>query len=366
MNIVKSVELNLLSLRNVFRSQPMGSIQAGETGMPETSIFSKIWFGVKIAVFVLLVAAVGWGIYNQYDKINQLTQFRNQIGELSKDFAEAKKEEALAKKKLKEIETKYAALLKQRNEDLVAYAELEAKYESKPKTITKVVTSIVTVKETGNDSNSDGSSDGGDSCIVDLGNLPDEHIAVNFDDGRLNVQLTLDRIKENEWDFNLKYKLKQHFRIEVLQTKDHTTGKENMLAKLEEVDKDGKVIGELEITEFNYSSKLNIASGMKWWDPAIALGIHQPCFSQYGWLPVGFLAFSFSKYYFPNKKYPGLRFFQIGFGINSDIKPIFLFTPVLYNLGAHIPLIKDLWIGVDATVDVKARFSVGISISTTL
>lgn len=317
---------------------------------------SKVVIIIRLILLLAVGAGLVFGLYKAIGFTDKYTDILGSLEDAKQNFSVAKRKEEVTRKKLKEIEKRYGKLLKQRKEDLIAYAELEAKYNSKPKIITKVVESIVTV---------DGSTDS-DSCVVGLGELPKEKLSLDFTDGRLSAKLNLERIEANKWKFGIEYKLTQRFKIEVLHTKEQATGKENLLVSLKELDEQNLEIGELEVTEFNYSSKLNIQSGMRWWDPAITLGIHQPAFSQYGWLPVGYIAFSFSKYYFPNKEYPGLRFFQLGIGINARVHPVIIFTPVLYNLGNNIPLIKDLWVGVDATIDFGAQFSVGISISTTL
>lgn len=58
------------------------------------------------------------------------------------------------------------------------------------------------------------------------------------------------------------------------------------------------------------------------------------------------------------------RFLRVGLGINTHENPYLAVEPARYNLGQFVPLISDLWLGVDVIYD--SDWGIGLSIGTGL
>jgi hypothetical protein len=280
------------------------------------------------------------------------------VGLLSKDLTAAEDYGKLTKKKLNDLNDQYADILKKYDASITAYTELNAKYEYTKKELAKAQSTIPNTTPT-----SVPCPDG--QCTKDICAplFAGELIKSSMQDFHLKIDFSAIRKNGFDWEATYEYSLSQKFHLELIEITTSDGHKETQ-AKIYEVTPDG-MSDPLTITDFKYANIDNTAFGMQWWAPTLILGIHQPLFSQTDWYPKPFLAVSISKLGRPTHD-DLFRFFQFGIGLAKESKVMFLFTPATYNLGTDLPLIHDLWIGLDLGLDIGAHWSVGVSLSTGL
>lgn len=325
------------------------------------TVWDKVKLGARIVVIALCGTALVFGarevlhLYEQFYEQDEAAQLLGSDLTVAKDYGKA------ASKKLAALNKKYDALLKKHNAKITAYAELTAKLEATREELRKVKSTIP--KENPKEVPC---PDGKCTKEICMPLFVGEEIAFDHIDQDISLNLNLKRLNSEQWDLAMKYRLHQIFRLSLIEVTHAETGKKSVQASLTQIDETGAVVRPLKITDFKYASEDNTKFGMQWWAPTLKLGLHQPAFSQSNWYPKPFLAVSFSKWTRPGHG-DLWHFFQIGMGTGGRESPLlFLLTPASYNLGSKIPVIKDLWLGIDIGVDIKAKLTVGISISTSL
>ena len=278
---------------------------------------------------------------------------------LDKDFAVATTYGYLTKSKLKSLSSKYSSLLQENKEQISAYAQLEARY-SYLKTWSKEVYSKLQGKETIEKKCKD------NICLVTKDDcyiiFDGESFNTNFKDYHIAISVSARRLTRNKWNTDVTYKLDQKFRLELIETTSIETGYTRLHANLAELDgsSDGKP---LDIEEFKIAKAEDIESGFNIWSPSLELGVYQPIIYDGQHYPSPFIGLSLSNY--RNPKTDIFHFFRLGVGV-SDQTAFFLFTPASYNIGSQIPLISDLWLGLDIGLDMTTKYSLGFSLSTNL
>ncbi len=71
--------------------------------------------------------------------------------------------------------------------------------------------------------------------------------------------------------------------------------------------------------------------------------------------------------YGSDKLMPDFTFAGVGLGYSAgQSSMVFGFTPALYRVGKHLPLVEDLYIGPEVTVSLSGSFSILLSLSTAL
>jgi hypothetical protein len=160
----------------------------------------------------------------------------------------------------------------------------------------------------------------------------------------------------------LSYKLHQRFRGQLIETR-LPTGARNHYFRLQELDDKGSVVGKLELDRFDVMRGKELSDRMMWWNPKLDLGlgfgVNQSL--EESWL--GDIGISLSAY----GKTPDdikWRFFRFGAGVTKSGYSL-AFSPALFNLGKHLPLVSNVWLMAFGGWDfgaMKAHFGLGISV----
>lgn len=310
---------------------------------------------IGVGVVLILGSLKAWQLYNEYYETHEAMALLSQDLTIATDFGKA------TNKKLENLNKKYAQLLREHNAEITAYAELHAKYEATAKVLKELQSSIPNNTTTSVPCPESGQCTREVCWPLFIG----EELLYQHEDHRITLSVNLQRLDKVNWQTTLSYHIHPLLKLTLFEITNTKTGHKDMQAKLVEVDEAGNELQPVKITKFEYVTKDDSRPGMIWWGPSLKLGIHQPLFAQNSWYPRAFLAVSFSKWGIPGDV--GLwHFFQLGIGTGAKSPIFFIATPVSYNLGSVLPLISDLWIGIDVTIDIGARCTVGFSISTSL
>lgn len=121
----------------------------------------------------------------------------------------------------------------------------------------------------------------------------------------------------------------------------------------------------LKITSSEFKQTLDKTKEWYWWAPKVDLQVdgllllEGPTKGRFG-ASLGLSAMGYG--YTGNRL--DWRILRVGVGLHSNEQPYLSMEPVKYNIGKHIPLIDDLWIGAGATWD--GHWGGSLSIGTTL
>lgn len=320
-----------------------------------------MWDKIKLGLRITVIVIVGIAGYFAISEISDLMESRvdgsERVAILSNSLTVANDYGRASANKLKEVNSKYEKVLKEHNAAVTAYATLLAKYEYSKKEILKLKSQLA-----GQNNAAVPCVDG--VCTVEtcMPLFVGETISGGFKDYHLGLTVKLTRVNGLNWEWEFEYALSQVFKLEVIETTKADSTK-SLNAVLFEVSPEGDTA--LTITEFHYASVNNIPLTMKWWSPTLKLGVHQPVFTSVDWYPCPFLGVAISSLYSP-KVGDVLNLFQFEVGLTPKSGLWFMFAPVTYNLGSKVPFIRDLWIGVDVGINLKAQWTLGLSISTNL
>lgn len=322
---------------------------------------------VKAGSRILFILIVGIGlIYGALKGKNLLNDYQDALDDqklLSQDLAVARHQNKAALTKIKKLTVQYQEELNKNKQYILSYAELEAKYKVTKKELKKIKSEsngIIIINDGQTDTQE--FDDKQKECL-DL--LKGENIFFKYKDERLDVAIHSIRTNKRNWHSTLTYTLTQQFKLELIQTKKDN-GVLDFYVKLYEIDENKNPIRPLKIEDFKLISKTDYSYGFDWWNPQLKLGLHQPFFSQRGWIPLPYLGVSFMSYTFPGKEQYELNFAQLNVAVGGDNYILFGLVPVSYNIGKHIPLLEDLWIGPEIGTDVKGNISIGLNIGTNL
>jgi len=303
---------------------------------------------IDIVFIVVILAGAAFGLYKIYTLMTDSFNKNEENQLLLSDYTTANNDSNVANKKFKALQKQYGKTLKQYDEKLIAYANLEAQYTNHVHQNTNVDSTLPNPI-----------ADNSDCWKLFDG----ESLHLQMSNYQIDIDLSAIRLHKNKWSGSLDYDLHQKFGLSLLESKNINNGALVMHARLFELDGNSEV-KELLITKFDMAFEDNSVTGMQWWAPNLKLGVHESVVGTSGYLPSAFLGISASKYLRGGKEM--LELFQLGIGVNLEAKVMFLFTPIMYNLGNHIPLISDLWIGPDLAIDTGGRWAVGLSLSTNL
>jgi cell division protein FtsB len=313
-------------------------------------MFTKIWSEAKsiigILFLILFGAAIIYGCWYGIQVYKDMQSFREENKLLKLDLLVTSKNTNEINKKLKQVSKKYDKLLDKYNQSVTAYAELEAKYEAASKPVQGTVVSEA--------ANTD--------CLPSQ-----ETIKKEYSDNRIDFKLELSRMNKLEWSYKFEYKIHLKFKLKLIETTDEN-GNRTLHADLYEINNKGESVQKLKIDKFEYAQNDNKKIGIVWWSPSLSIGLHQPLYisdnkTRY---PAPILLFTPTEMFDGKSYMPFLRFFSVGVGIDANSIMNFIISPVQYNIGNNIPLIKDLWIGIDGGFNTKLNWLVGISLTTTL
>lgn len=300
-----------------------------------------------VGLGIVAVLAVPKG----FDILNRLLTAEEQEQLTLADYAVADSETRNAKKRLRELNSKYADLLRKYNSKVTQYVELQADYNA--------------LKESHGTTSSTTPNDLTPAAKDCLEELKGEKIEFSTEDYNYKLDVTATRINGQEWRWKSLLEISQKFRLELLRTTELSTGKSKMFAKLFEIDENGVVKKELEIKSFEFVDEGIGAAGFQWFAPSLKLSVYQPIISKNGWYPSAALGVAFSKYVNALNE-DVVHLFQPNIGIATNGTAIFSVTPASYNVGRFIPLVDSLWMGLDVGVTTKGNATFGISIGTSL
>ena len=127
---------------------------------------------------------------------------------------------------------------------------------------------------------------------------------------------------------------------------------------------DGKIF-KLKIVSSEFRQTNKTTKDFFWWAPTLDLSLdNQISFGTIIEYKVGVsLGFSFLAYGY-SKKDTEWRFARLGLGIDTDKEIFISLEPVRYNIGKLIPIIDDLWLGVNGIYN--GDWGIGITLGTNL
>lgn len=295
---------------------------------------------LKYLPWLICIIAVGVVAFYQYQAASSaqelLDQKNKQLQKANLELGRAKttlvKQKDLHRSAMQKIEKKWQEEITKRKALVTQYTQLEGKYETSQHQVKTVSHALWKEKQTQHRIN-----------------LPEGKLFVKQANGQYKQ---IDSIEWNYRDFRisiqgdalkstLSYQLHQRFKGKLVETK-LPTGGYNHYAKIYELGEDNKILGELELTQFNVFKKTQSISRMFWWNPKIDLSVAGTISTA---LQGGLLAdigISLSGY---GKTVNDLtwRFFRIGAGISNSSFSLSI-SPVQYNVASVLPLVSNLWI----------------------
>jgi hypothetical protein len=277
----------------------------------------------------------------------QLMQANLELGKANTKIVEQDKLHKIA---LSEIDSKWKEEIKKYKAMVVAYGELEAKYQVEKKN-EKI--KVVYRDQPG--------------TIIDL---PKNMLFIRKEDGEyikvtsiawsyedFRIKIDGDTIKET-----ISYNLHQSFKGQLVQTVLPSGGK-NYYFKLYEVDNTGKKVADLTLEKFDVLTINELPEKMLWWNPKLDLQVGAGTNHKLDFNWLADIGISISAY----GKTPDdlrMRFFRVGAGLTNNGFSL-SFSPVIYNVAKHLPLLSNLWLGPYAGYDfgiMTEQFGLGMSL----
>lgn len=315
------------------------------------------YLGVFVAALLFLVTlgtSVAFFVERQKAK-EQVAQLNEHLMEAKLELGKAKSEFGSAEKYIKELEESLQAQLEKNNEHVIAYGKLLAKYKVK------------------------GGSNG--SIVVTTGDYPSRffkkgvlykgisetevkeitYFAGTYQDFRIQIDHILGSNPGNEELLSkFSYELDMKIVAQLIRTTTKS-GAVNEYVVIHEVDDNGKKVGKFEVQEFSVVVEDQRQAGFKF-APHLAIGI--------GGIASGVTkldAFSLSPNatvelsllgYGVTENDLSWRFPSIGVDIMNGGVGLSL-SPVKYNIGQHIPLLSNMWVGPKIGVGIPAPYTSG-------
>lgn len=319
----------------------------------------------KIIVFLAAVcvfAALGFWAWWQIHRLNQANeQLNSELMEANLKLGKAHTQFGDAQKYISKLEKDLQKEIKAHNELITQYGELLAAYNAHgggssttPDPITPPVsTDIVLIPGT-------------------IYVAQTDHDAQPFTpplkysiaDSRLNIDVEILTIPKDAYKYfptaNINYDLHLNILAHFAQTITES-GAVNNYAEIYEIDKDGNKVGKFEIKKFEYVVEDQRKSGFRLWAPHLDIAL-------LGGYSDGFKAgasigLSSSGYGKTNNDL-SVRFPRVGLnfmnGIGLD------FEPVIFNIGASLPLISNVWVGPFISAKLNREYGVGLLLGAVL
>lgn len=164
---------------------------------------------------------------------------------------------------------------------------------------------------------------------------------------------------ENPFDVEASYKLNINIVGQVLKTIEDAGDRYHM--RLFRV-KGNEIVGKVPLQDFHVMVKDFRASRIRWWTPKIDLGIVGALQSA-RLNPTGSIGFSTSGYG-KSAENPYFRFPRFSIDFMGDEIGLGV-SPVVVNLGTHLPIINDLYTGIHLGMNTKGKY-VGVLAGTSL
>lgn len=285
---------------------------------------------MKYALSIIIVC-FGLSVVLGIIKTQDLIQLKKDKKELIVTTSKLVKQSVLQREAMNSISEGWQHLVNNNKALVTQYVQLEAAYQTEKQNI-KTKTKIVY-------------RNGSQKPLK----LPQGQFFLKTKDGSLNeiksllwsykdfrVTLSGDAVKQT-----VTYKLHQKFSGQLLEMRK-PDGTYSNLIEMWELDGKGEKLNKLNVSKFSVKKVDPLANRMIWWNPKfdIGLGMTLNLSRDVGW--IGDLGLSLSSY---GKTTNDLswKFFRLGAGVSDETFSL-SFTPVMYNLGNHVPIISDLWI----------------------
>ena len=317
----------------------------------------------KILSFIfggLLVVSLVFGGYNlyqkwQYEKLN--TELNQQLMEANLEIGKARTEFGNAQKKMGELDEALRAEIKKNSEMLIAYGELEAKYNAQ-----------------GNGSGS-GQVEPGDPVKPGEKYIPGQwyvassetelmrlnSVDIKYSDFRLDISSVARPTKKWE-EFNTETEYKLHLNLfgQLIQSITKS-GAVNHYLNLWEVDAQGKKIGKFELQKFEVVVQKPNQKGWFFWAPHVDIGAFLGTNTQLSFSGGASFGFTTSGYGY-TKNDLDWKFLRLGVDV-SEGSIGFSFSPAQYNIAQLLPLISNLFVGPYASLTTSKQESLGLLLS---
>lgn len=307
---------------------------------------------------ILLTVSVIFGGYSLYLK-NKLedtnSALNDKLMEMDLDLGKAHTEFGNAQKHISDLQSKLKDALKDNNELIVAYGELEAKYNSS--------------------GGSTGSGSIGDTTPVDDNefepgmwymaiNKSDlvkfESISFLHKDFRINIRGQVYPLSVDSVNTDVEYDISMKLVGQLVQSATKS-GAVNHYFNLFEIDDDGNMVGELKLEKFEVTVDKPDDKEFFWWSPHVDVGVFLGMADKikpYSGASVGFT----SSGYGLTKNDLSWKFFRLGVDFSSDALGL-SFSPAAYNLGEALPLISNLYLSPYISAMSNGRKSAGLLLS---
>ena len=315
--------------------------------MSKVNIFLII---LTICLFIS-VGILGKLAWSQHQLEQANSQLNEQLMEANLEIGKAETKFGKAKTQL---EQELQDWINRYNEQIDAYGELEAKYSvatsgSASNIVYVTGTSIHTDKK----DITPGIYLAQDSDEI---TLLKSGLKLNYSDHRLDLSAIASSKEYSVVDANFSYDLHLVFFGELIKTSTKS-GAINYYFNLWEIGPDGEKLGKMELQSFTVTTIDERAPEFFWWAPHIDLsgylGIGKSLSPEYG-VAIGISAMGYGL----TENDLQFRVLNLSMDIGTSIG--LGFTPVQYNLGHHIPLISNLWIGPHIGINIDQEWYGGI------
>lgn len=318
----------------------------------------------KILSFVfggLLVVSLVFGGYNLYQKYKYKklnTQLNQQLMEAKLEIGKAKSEFGDAEKKIGELDSALRAEIKSHQETIIAYGELEAKYNA-----SSGGTGVGTVEPVTEPVKPGDKFKIGqwyiaitDSELVEMSGAN-----IEYKDFRLDISSFARPTKK--WDSyttETHYQLHQKFFGQIVQSTTKS-GAVNHYLNLWELDDTGKKVGALELERFDVVVQKPNGKNIFWWAPHVDIGAFLGTNTQLSFSGGASFGFTTSGYGY-TKNDLSWKFLRLGVDV-SEGSIGFSFLPAQYNIANLLPLVSNLYIGPYASLTTSKQESFGLLLS---
>jgi hypothetical protein len=309
----------------------------------------------RILVIALLSVLMAVSVYFNFRLLRTKTVLNEQLMASNLELGKAHTQFGNAQSQLKRLETDLANVIKERDEKIRMYGELEALYAKAQSLPAKVVYVEGPTVEL--------------PIEVNPGHLflaRDEHTLVQLDkipgftqDTRLKINCVAFPTLQPPYSvgMSIDYELTLRLKGILVQT-IASSGAVNHYVKLYEIDESGEEIGEFELTKFNVIVTHPEGKKFFWWAPHVDLGFGLSVNDRLllnsnasiGFSPMGFGL---------TKNDLTWKFLRIGFEFSSETAGVSL-DPVMWNAGSAIPLISNLWVSPFVSVSVDSSRAMGL------
>lgn len=294
------------------------------------------------------------------EKLNkELMQSNLELGRAKTEFGDANKY-------IKTLEQGIQDEIKEREATATRYGILQAKYKKlvKDKKATKVEKVYVEGKTIEVPAELELARGQLYEAVTEKTLVPVEKLSGTYEDHRLKIQTDVNSYPNNERavDFSFNYALNLKLEAQLVETLT-PTGAVNNYITIYEVDNEGKRVGEFELTKFEMIVEKPDKKQFFWWAPHIDIAALALVDTRPQFVPGGSIGFSFMGYGL-TKNDLDWRFLRVSMDLTDSIG--IGLDPVQYNLGQHIPVFSNLWLGAHVGYGLEGRWQLGLSLGAML